>query len=61
MLESFAAADANLIAALRAPARWQGECAEARQDGGLLLVAGVRRFLNMSQNGASPSSPSKAR
>jgi ribosomal protein S18 acetylase RimI-like enzyme len=39
-----AAADANLIASLRAPARWQGAAAELRDDGGLLVVAGATRF-----------------
>jgi hypothetical protein len=42
--ERFACADANLIASLRAPARWQGDGAEARDHGGLLLVAGSRRY-----------------
>jgi len=42
--DDFAAADANLIASMRAPVRWQGERAELREEGGLLLCAGVRRF-----------------
>jgi hypothetical protein len=37
-------ADANLLAALRATARWQGDRAEAHDDGQLLLVAGARRY-----------------
>jgi hypothetical protein len=42
--DDFEAADANLIASMRAPVRWQGEPAELREEGGLLLCAGVRRF-----------------
>jgi hypothetical protein len=42
--DDFEAADANLIASMRATVRWQGERAESSEQGGLLLCAGVRRF-----------------
>jgi hypothetical protein len=41
--DSFARADKNLLASMRAMARWQGE-AELVEDGALLLVSGRRRF-----------------
>jgi hypothetical protein len=46
-------ADANLLASIRAPARWQGGGAVACEDGGLLLVAGVRRFAGGYSNCAA--------
>jgi hypothetical protein len=46
-------ADANLLASIRAPARWQGEGAQVREEGGLLLVAGVRRFAGGYSNCAA--------